>query len=237
MIIAPYRYAGGGGSSTLLNDLVSWWALEEASGIRFDAHGSNDLTDNNTVTQLGGKINNAAQFTQANSEYLSRGAGHGLHGGDRDFTIAGWVYLDNISTRMFASVGSSSGLATALDWLLHYRAANNAFRWQCCSGGGYYTVLDTSTGVPNINTWYHLLAQYDATANELALSVNNNTFDTLGSVPGLNNTGNIFGLGFPAGASSYHNGRLDEMCFWSKLLTTDERIELYNSGSGIAYPG
>lgn len=34
----------------LLTNLISSWPLTESSGTRFDVHGSNDLTDNNTVT-------------------------------------------------------------------------------------------------------------------------------------------------------------------------------------------
>lgn len=37
------------GVDTLLDGLVAWWDLEEASGARIDAHGAFDLTDNNTV--------------------------------------------------------------------------------------------------------------------------------------------------------------------------------------------
>ena len=33
-------------------DMVSFWHLNEPSGTRYDAHGSNDLTDNNTVVLL-----------------------------------------------------------------------------------------------------------------------------------------------------------------------------------------
>jgi len=31
---------------TLTNGLISHWELDEASGVRYDSHGSNDLTDN-----------------------------------------------------------------------------------------------------------------------------------------------------------------------------------------------
>lgn len=37
-------------SGSLLTSLESWWDLSEASGTRADTPGSNDLTDNNTVT-------------------------------------------------------------------------------------------------------------------------------------------------------------------------------------------
>ncbi len=52
-------------------NLVSWWKLDESSGNRSDSQSNNLLTDNNTVTSIAGKKNNAAHFTLANSEYLS----------------------------------------------------------------------------------------------------------------------------------------------------------------------
>ncbi len=80
----------------LLTDLKAHWKLNEASGARVDSHGSNDLTDNNTVTQVAGKIGNAAQFTAANSEWLSRGTDVDLGlGADTDCTWAGWFYMDS----------------------------------------------------------------------------------------------------------------------------------------------
>lgn len=39
--------------------LVSWWSLTENSGTRADSHGSNTLTDNNTVTSADGKVDYA----------------------------------------------------------------------------------------------------------------------------------------------------------------------------------
>jgi len=43
----PLSYSGL--SSDDKQDLVSFWHLNEPSGVRYDAHGSNNLTDNNTV--------------------------------------------------------------------------------------------------------------------------------------------------------------------------------------------
>ena len=41
-----------GDGSNLKTDLISWWPMGEKSGTRVDVHGSNDLTDNNTVTMV-----------------------------------------------------------------------------------------------------------------------------------------------------------------------------------------
>ena len=37
-------------------------------------------------------------------------------------------------------------------------------------------------------------------------------------------------------AAYYHDGLIDEVGVWSRLLTADEKTALYNSGSGLAYP-
>ena len=84
------------------DNFIAFWKLGEASGTRVDSIGSNDLTDNNTVTQAAGKIGNCAQFTAANSEYLSIADNAALSTGDIDFSIVFWVYFD--STPSFADV-------------------------------------------------------------------------------------------------------------------------------------
>jgi hypothetical protein len=66
-----------GGASNLWNDgvgktysqlttaqkanLVSWWTMDEASGTRNDSHGTNHLTDNNTVESAAGAVSAAAE--------------------------------------------------------------------------------------------------------------------------------------------------------------------------------
>ncbi|MDA2917638.1 hypothetical protein MYX64_12505, partial [Nitrospinae bacterium AH_259_B05_G02_I21] len=79
----------------LLTDLKAHWKLNEASGTRSDSHGSNDLTDNNTVGQAAGKIGNAADFIRVNSEYLSIADNADVSAGDVDITWALWVWLDD----------------------------------------------------------------------------------------------------------------------------------------------
>ena len=77
---------------SLLDSLVSYLELEEASGTRNDSHGTNHLADNNTVTQAAGKIGNAAHFTGANSEYLSIADNASL-GFTTAFSVSFWVKI------------------------------------------------------------------------------------------------------------------------------------------------
>lgn len=54
------RYADISSANRTAWGLVSWWELDENSGTRADKHGSNTLTDNNTVTANDGKVDYAA---------------------------------------------------------------------------------------------------------------------------------------------------------------------------------
>jgi hypothetical protein len=58
-------------NSGLATGLVSYWELEESSGTRNDSHGSNNLTDVNTVGVATGIQGDAADFVRANTESLT----------------------------------------------------------------------------------------------------------------------------------------------------------------------
>src|SRR3990167_5318802 len=75
--------------------LVAYYNLDEASGTRADSVGSNDLTDNNTVTQETGIVGSSTQHTSPNNEYLSVADTADLSMADIDFTVAAWFYMDS----------------------------------------------------------------------------------------------------------------------------------------------
>lgn len=57
---------------TLDTGLVSFWKCNEASGTRYDIHGDNNLSDNNSVTQEAtGILKEACDFEKTNNEHLS----------------------------------------------------------------------------------------------------------------------------------------------------------------------
>ena len=239
MIINPYRF--GGAASSLLTNLVSWWSLDETSGTRYDSHGSNDLTDNATVTYAAGKQGNAAEFVNANAEYLDRATTAALKGpAAGDFTIALWVYL-----------GTAADLRGIIDYGYGASAGqyNYRLRRRGASGVGYLSWLVPNSGSEvkadttdpvflTESSWYFVIADYDSTADLIGISLNNGTRDTA-SVTTPNDVGSspTFRIGAEKFAGRSWDGLIDEVAYWSRLLTTDEKTSLYNSGSGIAYPG
>lgn len=113
-------WVGDVGSRTEVYDssFEGSWTLKETSGTRTDStSNSNDLNDNNTVTSATGQINGAADFTAANSEYLSRAdnASLSITG---DITYSFWINADALPS----VAGNTYMLATKWD-------LNNARSW------------------------------------------------------------------------------------------------------------
>jgi hypothetical protein len=100
--------------SPLITGLVSWWNLDETSGTRADSHGSNDLTDVNTVGYTDGKIGNAASCITANVEYLqvTDNSSFDFSGG---MTIAGWVKQNTATDPSISKDDAGSG--REFNWL------------------------------------------------------------------------------------------------------------------------
>lgn len=226
------------GASSLLTGCKAYWKLDEASGTRVDSHSTNDLTDNATVTQATGKISDAAQFTAANSEYLSLADNAALSVGDIDFTFACWVYLDSVGFRTVLSKESSSGTREYILWYDSTGAvATNRFHWQvqdaAANSGG---VTANNFGAASTGTWYFIVCWHDSVNNQVGISVNNGTPDTASYSNGSFDSGTDFNIGREANGSRYWDGRIDEVGFWKRVLTAAERTYLYGGGAGLAFP-
>lgn len=224
----------------LYDNLVAAWRLEEVSGTRVDetARGNN-LTDNNTVTQATGKLGNAAQFTEANSEFLSLTSTADVQLGDIDWTIALWVYLDAASlSGVHFFVGKDTNTSGGRDYDI---GINSSSRFICnvyAPTDGEIQVAATSFGAPTVSTWYCVFAWHDASANTVNICVNNGTVDSVatgGSLQAASAT--EFRLGSRAYPSfqSYFSGRLDAVHIWKRVLTSGDRAEFYNSGAGVEF--
>jgi len=230
----------GAAPDSLLTDLVSWWGLDQSSGTRWDSHGSNHLLESDPpLGQAGGKVNKALLLDDSASpdQYLHHPAGHGCHAGPRDFTFVCWAYLQNITLNHGIARVGIGPLGENHDWLLYYQASGlDRFRFYVPNGTAFWSTTANTFGLPVINTWYFFIGQYDFSTGTMGISINNGTLDVLAGKSSPNTTGRDFEIG-RFGTSQILDGREDEAAFWSRLLTSDEKARLYNSGAGISYPG
>lgn len=212
------------------------WKLNEASGNATDSIGSNTLTDNNTVTSAAGKIGNARQFTAANSESLTIADNAVLSGGNIDFTIAGWVYLDSKSVdRVFCAKGSSGNY----EYVIRYNAAFDTFQaFFYHDGTNSSSVSATSLGTIATGTWYFVVVWHDSVSDTINIQVNNGTVDSAAAnAAGIFNGTGTFALGKQGSDNvDFWDGRIDSVTVWRRALSPAERAALYNGGSGVDYP-
>lgn len=223
---------------SLATGLVAYWKLDEASGTRVDSHASNDLTDNNTVTQAAGKIGNAAQFTRANQEYLSRADNADLSTGDIDYWFTAWVYLDSKPGNDMTIVSKDDGSPNR-EYRLYWEQAVDRFRFFAmdATGASIGTVDANTFGAPSTSTWYFVVGYHSATDNEIGISVNGGAFDTAATTGAAGDSTGAFYIGlYDNPATKSWDGRIDEVGFWKRAKpTANEVAALYNGGNGLPY--
>jgi hypothetical protein len=222
--------------------LVSYYTMDEESGLRDDAVNGKDLTDNNTVGYSSGVsggltgTGNAANFIRANSEYLSidDAALNGLSPGDTDWSISCWLKLNagpfSNNQHIFGVWKTSP--TNSREYLLYWKAGHTMLRFYTSEDGSTETYMNAGSTL-SADTWYHVVICHDAT-NDLKLmyidgALSRSTSHTTGVYQGdasLN-------IGRTHNTSNYVDGAIDEWGLWSRVLTSDEVSELYNSGDGI----
>lgn len=215
----------------LTDNLVGYWKMEEASGVRADAHSTNDLTDNNTVTSATGKIDEAADFETSNSEFLSVASSAALQA-NTSITVQAWVNLE--SEPAFAMIVTRDVDTSVREFLLSYSSISDRFSFTRL-GVGEVTANDF--GAVSTGTWYHLIGWYNESSGELGISVNGVANSSVGTT-GVVTVGNAeFQIGAReySGAEQYWDGLIDEVAYWKRAITSDERTELYNSGNGLSF--
>lgn len=219
-------------TSYLTDNLISHWDLDEASGTRADSHGTNDLTDVNTVGSTTGKISNAADFVAANSERLSHNDNADLSTGDIDFTLAGWVYFDTVATSQYLA---SKYSATEAEWIIFLNDSDMKPYFGVYHNGVDGVDVGSGLSALSADTWYFVVAWHNAGNDTINIQVNNGAVDTRSHSLGVGSGAAVFTLGGLGAGDAFHDGRLDEWAFWKRVLTSGERTELYNAGSGLAY--
>jgi len=230
----------------LRDNLISWWSMDETSGTRNDSHGSNHLTDNNTVTYEAGKQSNAAKFTYTNTEYLSR-AGASLSGFDDigDFSMAFWIKVPTDLGR-YPCIFSIDDASSQRKILLYYddRGATTYLNFTVF-GASYSYPNDyhqKQVSIPLTSTFKLIIIQYDISTDTLTAYVNNDAGTAFSHLDGngvtsatlKNTTTTPLQIGYVGHAQAL-DGSIDEFGFWGRLLTSDERTELYASGAGLSY--
>jgi hypothetical protein len=233
--IPPPSVGGPFGGAVSTTNLVEWWPMSEASGTRVGVHAGLDLTDNNTVTSNSGVgATTAAEFTSANTEFLSRADEAAISMGDIDFTLVGWFYFTSLIANETMVSKASSNSAAATEFRLYYNSSTITVQWQVSDGSALTGVSAALPSPPATGTWYFVAAWHDSTANTISIQINNGTIYSTSHTTGCWDSSAPLEFG-RWGAGRYFNGRQQRYGLFKRLLSVGDRTAFYNSGSGLDY--
>jgi hypothetical protein len=213
----------------LLNTLISYWKLDEASGTRNDSQGTNHLPAVNAPGSAAGKINNGAAFVRASAQGLQIANNASLQVTGA-FTFSLWVKLTAHAGLSY--ILAKTGAPGSHDYGLAYDPAGPGFEcWLSTAAVASDFAVQGSTTADNV--WTHILFWYDPGDGQVRIRINDTTTYASTTSPGLAQTTSPFFVG--GGNTLFSDAIIDEVGFWKRLLTAQEKTALYNGGAALAY--
>lgn len=226
----------------LIDNLVGYWKLDEASSNADDSHGSNTLLQNGSVGTTTGKLNGArGTFGEYPGTYFYHASNSDLTVGDEDFTVAVWVKTGS-STGNQHCVGEYVFNSSGGGWTLLTSNDNSGkMRFLAKYNSGTLDVADSTTfGSVADNNWHHVVAWHDSVNNQIGIAIDGGSANTTSYSAGVGSNSIDFEVGWNLALGSLVDARwqgyIDELGFWKRVLTSQERTDLYNGGAGLAYP-
>jgi hypothetical protein len=218
----------------LINNCAAYWTLDDPSWSDSTGNGRS-LTGYGNINTTSGKIGNAvvfptpidqAQYLQASYPELAVGTG--------DFSISCWINPSSFSDQDFCTIlnlglGDSSPFT---DRLFLCIMPDGELRIGLGPNGQTYNSYVT------FNSWNYITIT--RSSGSIYLYLNGVKDTTIGNAGDYGNyDGNVI-IGVPndqLGTTNYiFEGLIDEVGFWKRALSQLEITQLYNNGSGFAYP-
>jgi len=230
--------------TNLLSGLIAYWKLEEASGTRYDSHGSYDLNENIGIDDGVGVKGNCAV---SNSTY-NDGRSLTISPSPYDSVGASWSLSFWISTnggdapQMFPNAWGNCCLFTIVtideDQILRGQLwrdgeiggedGTDVSKSGVYAGGFVHVVITHDLPTKTVRVYYDGVEEHVVTYTTSLNPVN-------GPESGDLNTILSMFAGDTDGTNYAGPGKLDEVGIWGRAITEVEVSALYNNGSGITY--
>lgn len=210
-----------------------------------------DGTENGTlVSGVAGKIDNAWSFDQSASNYVELGTSTSqwnfLHNTSGHWTIAWWMKLNVSEPGFNGFIFGDADEAAANDIGFGIRfddqpTKDHQLNVEIGNASANPSGTSTASFVPkDTTTFYHYIITGNYTTGPDQYNVemyrdnaNNESF-TLSGTASNSNADNSSRIGINGRAiGNGVNAIIDELSIWDRVLTTDERAEIYNSGHGV----
>jgi lysophospholipase L1-like esterase len=189
-------------------------------------------------TFVAGKIANGANFASAQSQLASVANNADLSVGDIDFTIRAWVYLATLpTTNGIFDLVTKVESGTVRDYRLFVKNTSGTTQFQFYIANGSGTVSGIAVATPALSSgkWYHVLAWHDSVNNLVCLQIDNSTIYSTPTTGAPGASYSTVRLGTTGLGGSNLNGKLDEIGFWKRILTIEEKNYLYGVADSFPF--
>jgi len=220
----------------LIDNIVAAWKLDEASGNAVDSSWAGlTLTNNWTMPYATGKLWNAADTS--NGKYLSHSTF--LDAGLTAWTCSYWIKTTMSATAWYIIDKTSTNHMYPFETLIN--ASNKAQVYINPVNSSWQNAWTSDTSI-NTWAWFHIIISWDNSWRDSIKMYINWTLDWSLTTSGNDswaiwaNTLNDFRIGARSDNNFPFTWQIDEVCFWSRVLTEAERTSLYNWWTGLTYP-
>lgn len=218
----------------LVDNLVAYWKLDEASGNAVDATGNGfTLTNTNTVGFAAGALNNCADYGTANTnKYFRLSNNLGITGGD--ITISTWVKMRTEIASATQNIVIQGDAGTDVNYFITYEynagTRRLAFNRQKQAISNNYRYATATLGTA---AWNHIVLRY--TGGNLSGWLNGvkvgADLATSGSGSAAAVSDIILGSDQGQTATTYLSAYQDETGIWNIGKSDAEIVQLYNGGT------
>jgi sulfur relay (sulfurtransferase) DsrC/TusE family protein len=208
----------------LIDDLISYYKLDETSGAVIDStDNGNNGTNVGAIPNQEGIIGTSYNFTE--NQYVDTNYTGNSTLND-EITVSMWVYP--MKSEEIRTIFAKNVNAGDRNFELYVDSLKPLFLT-----GGIESFLWGSQTL-DLNEWNMITITYSKSDEKAKMYINGAFDNETTHSSSLTSNTNSYRIGnYNLGAMS---GKIDEVGIWSRALTSTEVSDLYNSGDGLAYP-
>ena len=222
----------------LLEGLLAYFPMNEESGDMVDVSETYTLVAQNAPGSAAGKIYDLARLFARESEQYFTASIPDIENLNTAMTFAWWEYPVS-----YTGVGGNYNYIWGQG-----SYASGGFHIIHTHDGGIVLYLHDNTGpeaewskhtlqTPTLNAWNFSIFTYDSNTNvwTYRLNAEDELTDSDWVTGAWKATTSDPTVGCGPNLTHHYDGRMGPIMIWNSVLTSDQRLALYNSGAGIAY--
>jgi hypothetical protein len=223
-------------ASSVLSKLGDWWPLTESSGTRFDLHGTNHLNvvgAQPPTVSTGNPASGSAILISGTDSYIER-AGASCVGLDdaTQYEIVSWVKPNLISGSLLTIISKTqSSTSMTRGYSLHMGDNGGSDIYGFTHRRARSVTAPTKGATSAV--WQMVSMVRSGTNRSVAINAGAETVTETGATT-VNDPSDTFRFGWRTSFDTTGT-YIGQTAFFKNVLTTAERLYLFNSGAGVDY--